>query len=157
MNRIYLALLATILSACSMAFGPRFNPVDLPSEKSLIYVYRMPTISGIALSAKPMIVVDGNEYRTIKIGGYFPIQIEPGHHEIGLKSSLFGQSVGELRKVISFEVAPGQVKYFEYAQITTGYNRYGGTEVAEVEEHFVEVPPLYGEKMIKKTKWLSYD
>lgn len=30
-----------------------------------------------------------------------------------------------------FNVQPGEVKYFEYAQIARGYKKYGNTEVAD--------------------------
>lgn len=149
-------LLVCMLCSCAMAFGPRFSEVRPTSGQALVYVYRAATISGAAMSAKPMVVVNGKEYRTIKIGGYFPIRLEPGEHQIGLRASIFGHAVGGVRSSIAFEIAPGEVKYFEYAQITQGYKKYGDTDVAEVKEYFMEVPALYGKKVIEKTRLLNY-
>lgn len=154
---IFVVLLTACLFGCAMTYGPKFEPINLNPEQSLVYVYRIPTISGSAMSAKPMVIVNGKEYRTIKNGGYFPIVLEPGSHDVALKSTLFGSSIGEERMPAKFQIKPGETKYFEYAQITTGYNRYGNTEVAAVEEHFVEVPAIYAEKQIKKTRLLSVD
>lgn len=81
-----LFILVCMLCSCALAYGPRFSGVEPAPGRTLVYVYRANTISGFAMSAKPMIVVDGKKYRTIKIGGYFPIGLEPGRHEIGLRA-----------------------------------------------------------------------
>lgn len=64
-----LPILVCILSSCALTYGSRFSEVKPASGLALVYVCRMFTISGAAMSAKPVVVVDGNEYRSIKIGG----------------------------------------------------------------------------------------
>lgn len=46
----------------------------------------------------------------IKIGGYFPMELEPGRHKIGLRASIFGTAMGEVKNSITFSVLPGEVK-----------------------------------------------
>lgn len=64
--------------------------------------------------------------------------------------------MGEVKNSITFSVLPGEVKYFEYAQITQGYKRYGDTEAADVKEYLIEVPAVYGQQAIRKTRLLDY-
>lgn len=140
---------------CAMSYGPKFTEVSVDTGSALIYVYRRPSISGSAMSSKPMLVVDGESIAKIKNGGYVHLQVEPGMHRVELIQTLFGKVVGEAYKEVQFSINSGDVKYFEYAEITTGYERYGETEVAEIEQVFMEVPKAFGEKRIQKTRLLS--
>lgn len=63
--------------------------------------------------------------------------------------------MGEVKNPIMFSVLPGEVKYFEYAQITQGYKKYGDTEVADVKEYFLKVPAV-GQQAIRKARLLGY-
>lgn len=93
----------------------------------------------------------------MKIAGYLPLWLEPGHHVVSLKPTLFGNVMDTELSRIEFEVKESEVKYFEYTQFTTGYTRYGNTEVAEVKEYFMEVPAKYASRALAKTKLLRPD
>ena len=138
-----------------MTFGPAFRAEAPEVGGSLIYVFRSPTISGFAMSAKPMLVIDGKTTFPIKIGGYLPIHLNPGEHRLVLKRTVFGKVLEQEVASIDFKIDAGETKYFEYAQVTTGYERYGATEVAKVKEFFMEVPAKYGAKKLIKTKLLG--
>lgn len=38
------------------------------------------------------------------------MELEPGRHKIGLRASIFGTAMGEVKNSITFSVLPGEVK-----------------------------------------------
>lgn len=156
MQKIMLVLLVTQLLACAMAYGPRFEAVSPAVEQGLIYVYRSPSISGSALSAAPMVLVNGMPAGRLKNGAYVVAGVPPGEVALQLRSTFFGKilnnEIAEKKAIIK----AGETRYFEYAAVTTGYERYGDTEVAQVKTVFTPVPSTFAVKRLQKTRLSTY-
>lgn len=144
--------IASTSIGCATAFGPKFRPIKPSQNKAIAYVYRMPSLSGSMLSATPAVLLDGERVGTLKNGGYVPIEMSPGKHIVTLQNTLFGRARGNDIGKIELEVVEGEARYFEFMQITTDYDRYGETEVAQVRFHFFEVPEKLALKKLQRTR-----
>lgn len=145
-------LLLFYLTGCAMSYGPSFQ-MQYPSDgKAMVYIFRSPTLSGSALSATPVVVLNEKPYGRVKNGGYIPIEIAPGEHQIVIKSTFMGKTFERELGDIEFSIAEGEIKYFEFVQITTDYKRNSDTKIAQVETHFVEAPEPFAKKRISRTR-----
>lgn len=143
---------ALSLIGCAMAFGPKFKPEASSRGEAMVYIYRMPSLSGSMLGATPAVFLDGAHVGTLKNGGYIPLEVSPGKHKITLQSTLFGKARGNVVGNIQFEIAEDETRYFEFMQVTTDYNRYGKTDVAQVKFHFLEAPENLALKKLLRTR-----
>ena len=156
MRKIVLVLLIPQLLACAMAYGPRFEAVSPAVEQGLIYVYRSPSISGSALSAAPMVLVNGIPAGRLKNGAYAVVDVPPGDIVLQLRSTFFGKILDNEIAIKKVTINAGETRYFEYAAITTGYERYGNTEVAQVKTVFTPVPSAFAVKKLQQTRLSTY-
>jgi len=82
---VFFALVAaTILSGCATT-GAAFVPVeDVPEGQALVYVYRVPSFTGSAISYD--VKVDGEIIGKMKNGAYFYTTVAPGSYVISAKT-----------------------------------------------------------------------
>lgn len=96
-------LLLLFLSGCA-AKGPAFTQIDnLSVDKGLVYIYRVPSIKGAAISYD--IHANKNPIFTLKNGGYFPYQTNPGEIEFSAST--------EAKSAITLDVEAGQTYYIK--------------------------------------------
>lgn len=80
--KIYIAILSSmiLLGSCA-ASGPSFIPYIASDESSsTIYVYRPKRAVNCCVS--PMVYLDGIEQSYLKNGGYLPLEVTQGQHEV---------------------------------------------------------------------------
>lgn len=150
MKKVIQLIICLSLCGCAMAFGPAFSQLEQPDDKAIIYVYRQAQFYGSGNMLIPRIWLNDEKIGSMRMGGYYPFILEPGEHKIEVKS-ITGGSLG----INTVELKGGEVRYFEYKEVMTGMNNYGGTAVAEGKSMFLEVPPNYALKRLKKTKNLA--
>lgn len=128
-------LFFSFLSGCA-AKGPAFSKIDnLSSDKGLVYVYRVPSIKGAAISYD--IKVGENVITTLKNGGYFPYQTNPGEIEFSAAT--------EAKSAITLDVEAGQTYYIK-GSLSVGF--------LMGRPHLSVVPNDLGEKEIQECKLL---
>jgi hypothetical protein len=96
-------LLLAFLSGCA-AKGPAFTQIDnLSTDKGLVYIYRVPSIKGAAISYD--IYANEKPIFTLKNGGYFPYQTNTGEIEFSAST--------EAKSAITVDVEAGQTYYIK--------------------------------------------
>ena len=145
---IFVASISTL--GCAMAFGPKFQPLQVDGASSLVYVYREAQFAGSANMLIPRVVVDGEKLGSMRMGGYYAVKLKPGSHTISIAALVGGGSLGESK----FDIKPGQILCFEYSETIVGFKSYGTTTVAESQSHFVAVPYDVALQNLAKTKLL---
>ncbi len=107
---VLLVLVLSFLSGCA-AKGPAFSKIDhISTDKGLVYIYRVPAFTGSAISYD--IKVGGNTITTLKNGGYFPHQTNPGEIEFSAST--------EAKSAITLDVEVGQTYYIK-GSISVGF------------------------------------
>jgi len=76
------ACLCLLLTACA-SLGPPFSPVtELRAEQALVYIYRPSHGGFLDGDSGPTIKVDGTKTVFLQGGGYAPVWLAPGSHEV---------------------------------------------------------------------------
>ena len=98
-SRIWMALVALALlfhgggaSAQSKTKQDSGDP-----RGAVIYVYRETMLVGSLNFDVPFLHLDGRQLTRIKMGGYIPIKVSPGTHELTTTESFFGNDSGKIR------------------------------------------------------------
>lgn len=150
MKKIFILFVSFSLLGCAIAMGPEFTEEEVSPGHSLVYVYRKAQFYGAGNMLIPRLWVGNEKVGAMKMGGYYPIHLEPGIHKLEIKSI-----TGDLIGAQVIEIESGEVKYFEYIEVMTGMNNYGGTMVAGGKSAFVEMPEKLAMKKLLKTNNLS--
>jgi Protein of unknown function (DUF2846) len=110
--------MSALLCVGCMVSGSQFNPeaVKPNSNSALLYVYRSPTMLGIANPDVPIMHLDGRRLTRIRIGGYLAIPITPGRHKLVTTESLLGSDTGRIRGETTFSIPAGTTLYLRYSE-----------------------------------------
>ena len=124
-TRITVALMIAgmALSGCS-ATGPKYRPLaNMPSDESVLYVFRPKTLYMSALSA--VVFVDGQRVAKLRNNGYVALPVKAGRHVIRHEwdSGLFGDNRSENRPIeLGVMMLPGDQHYVRIGAIANlGY------------------------------------
>ena len=124
-------LVLSFLSGCA-ARGPAFSKIDnLSADKGLVYIYRVPAFTGSAIFYD--ITVGENAITTLKNGGYFPYQTNPGEIEFSAST--------EATSAVTLDVEAGQTYYIK-GSLSVGF--------LMGRPHLSVVPNKVGEKEIQE-------
>jgi hypothetical protein len=97
---IAICLLGTIASTGCTTFGPAFKPhLDVPTGKSVIYIYRPQAHALSALTAE--FTVDGVPTARLENNGYVSFRADPGAHKVQhrWKAGILGDSGLEAKTI----------------------------------------------------------
>lgn len=95
-----------LMSGCA-SLGDKFSQEKSISKgKALVYFYRVKRFMGSAGS--PYVCLDGKVVSEAINGGYFPLEIKPGQHNIKIKT--YNDKFGG----VDFIVQKGKTYYFRY-------------------------------------------
>ena len=112
-----LALGVSLLTGCG-ASGPEFKSqlAKPDGTHAIVYLYRPNTVIGIINADVPFIHLDGRTLTRIRIGGYMPIRVSPGRHQLTTTESLLGSDTGKVRGETTFTVPAGATIYLRYTE-----------------------------------------
>ncbi|MCB0378098.1 MAG: DUF2846 domain-containing protein [Bdellovibrionales bacterium] len=117
MMRLFFLSMLLLTTSCA-SLGDKFKPVaKTNSDKALLYVYRVHRFTGSAGS--PYVCINDQVVGEIPDGGYFPVEIQPGQHQVSLKS------LGEELVKTPFQARAGQTYYLRME--TTASKKGTGT------------------------------
>ncbi len=151
MKKWCLVLWIMAVLGCATASGPPFSEASFKASEALIYIYRVPVVTGSANPFVPGVKLDNTPVGPIKIGGYYPLVVAPGEHRLAI-TNLTGKVVAEH----VFTLVAGEVKYFEYAQSLTNFSSsYRNTVAVNSQDHFLEVPAQFAKKRLFKNKLMK--
>lgn len=124
---------ASMLSGCGGAkLGGAYKKIEpVPSDKALIYIYRIPAFVGGIYSVG--IAVNEKEITALPEGGFYPYLADPGEVEISTKAAI---SRGES---VTVEGKGGQTYYLE---VSTTAGVFSGQATIE------KVPKERGEERL---------
>jgi len=157
-NRVFLGGVlfgALFFMGCSVAMGSRFQALSVQDAGAVLYVYRVPTITSSFMASSPKLFLNGSPVTNLKNGGYVALPVMPGGHELELRFYTFGIEQESARKLTHIHASENEALYFEYRETTTGYEKYGSTEVRHINRHFMRMPKGLGEIRIMKTRQLN--
>jgi hypothetical protein len=105
------------MSGC-VATGSQVNPETIKpnGNNAVLYVYRSPTMIGIANPDVPIVHLDGRRLTRIRIGGHLAISVTPGRHKLATTESLLGSDTGKVRGETTFSVPPASTLYLRYTE-----------------------------------------
>jgi hypothetical protein len=152
MNKILLAILLLGLIGCNVASGPRFKPVSVSDNESLLYVYKPYTQAGIAGASNPVLYIDGEKIGRIRINGYLPIKLSSGIHELAIKSSTLGVETGDLYAKREIKLKPGEIRYVRLYTTYDSPMSAGDVITYQLTLTLTDMPKNIGEIEVSKTK-----
>lgn len=152
--RLLFLCLPLILLGCAQAYGPRFQPQKIEANKSLVYIYRKGSFSSAILAMSPMIMINGEPYRTLKPRGHVPILLAPGEYDISLHGAHFGRITGGEVASIKLNAEQGKTSYLCYEVNVTAVHTRGNAEWTEVEPLLFFETPSQGVQSLQNTRLL---
>jgi hypothetical protein len=117
-SKLAIALVSTLLLVGCIATGAQFRPDTIKpnANGALLYVYRSPTLIGIANPDVPIMHLDGQRLTRIRIGGYLAVLISQGRHRLTTTESLLGSDTGRVRGETTFSLPAGSTLYLRYTE-----------------------------------------
>lgn len=113
---LLLAVMACIVTSCSIATGNIYTPrTPLPGQ-GLIYIYRPPAFHGGAYSWP--FIVNGVEKLKVANGGYCVYNAKPGNTTFSLGNVIAGPDIEH----ITLYVEPDEVYYVRYSITSSLFN-----------------------------------
>jgi hypothetical protein len=112
------AVLFSMLLLFGCATGQQFSSeaVKPRIHGAMLYVYRSPTLLGVANPDVPIMHLDGRRLTRIRIGGYVALPISPGRHKLVTTESLLGSDTGKVRGETTFSIPAGSTLYLRYSE-----------------------------------------
>ncbi len=119
-----------------VATGPTFGKVEKYADNNAtIYIFRQSAFVGSA--ACPYIDMDSNRVGCLEMDGFWRLSVAPGTHVLEVVPHFGDPST---KPKLSFNVAAGDVKFFEWSLALNSMMYVAGVATASESEYLTEYP-----------------